>query len=83
MSDAKQQSFEAAIEQLQGTVKKLESGDLSLEDSLAAFEEGVRLSRFCQEQLSVADKRVEILMKTASGEAAELQPFSGNASQKS
>ena len=83
MSDAKQQSFEAAIEQLQGTVKKLESGDLSLEDSLAAFEEGVKLSRFCQEQLSVADKRVEILMKTASSESAELQPFSGNASQKS
>ena len=83
MSDAKQQTFETAIEHLQGTVKKLESGDLSLEDSLAAFEEGVKLSRFCQEQLTVADQRVELLMKTPAGEPAELQPFPGTASQKS
>ena len=76
MSNANQQiSFEAAIEQLQSTVKKLESGDLSLDDSLKTFEEGIRLSRLCQEQLQTAEKRVEILMKASSGDAPELQPF--------
>ena len=76
MSDAKQQgTFESAMEQLQGLVKRLESGELSLDDSLKTFEEGVRLTRFCQEQLSQAEKRVEILMKGSSSEGAELKPF--------
>lgn len=57
-------TFESALEQLQQTVKKLESGELSLDQSLAQFEDGVRLSRLCQEQLSAAEQRVEILMKS-------------------
>ena len=72
-------AFEAALEQLQSTVKKLESGELTLEQSLQQFEEGVRLTRICQEQLGAAEKRVEILMKVGTNEAgdpkAELQPF--------
>jgi exodeoxyribonuclease VII small subunit len=72
-------AFEAALEQLQNTVKKLESGELTLEQSLQQFEEGVRLTRICQEQLSAAEKRVEILMKVGTSESgepkAELQPF--------
>ena len=67
-------SFEAALEQLQNTVKRLESGELSLEQSLGQFEEGVRLSRLCQEQLSAAERRVEILMNSK----PELQPFPTN-----
>jgi exodeoxyribonuclease VII small subunit len=75
--------FEAAMEQLQATVKRLEGGELSLEDSLKGFEEGVRLTRLCQQHLSSAEQRVELLMK-ASGDAkdghVETQPFNGNKS---
>lgn len=67
-------TFESALEQLQASVKKLESGELNLEQSLKAFEEGVRLSRVCQEQLSAAEQRVEILMQTTDGRV-ETQPF--------
>lgn len=68
-------SFEAALEQLQTTVKRMESGELSLEVSLKCFEEGVRLTRLCQEQLSAAEKRVELLMKANADGSVELQPF--------
>lgn len=79
-------AFEAALEQLQQTVKKLESGELSLEQSLQCFEDGVRLSRICQEHLSVAEQRVEILMKSGqAGAGAEgqvdLQPFQSPSSR--
>jgi exodeoxyribonuclease VII small subunit len=49
-------SFEVAIEKLQATVKKLESGELTLEQSLQQFEEGVKLTRACQAELSTAEK---------------------------
>ena len=69
-------SFEAALEQLQQTVKRMESGELSLEQALQFFETGVRLTRICQERLSAAEQRVEILMKgTESSASPELQPF--------
>ena len=68
--------FETALEQLQGTVKRLESGELSLENSLKHFEDGIRLSRLCQERLSVAEQRVEILMKTGAEGLVETAPFS-------
>ena len=68
-------SFETALEQLQTTVKRLESGELNLEQSLKSFEEGVRLTRTCQEQLSAAEKRVELLMKANTDGSVELQPF--------
>lgn len=67
-------SFEVALEQLQATVKKLESGELSLEEALKSFEEGVRLTRVCQEQLATAEQRVELLMQ-ASGDQVQVQPF--------
>lgn len=76
--DPMQENFEVAFEKLQGTVKKMESGELSLEDSLRQFEEGVRLTRICQEHLAVAEQRVDILMKSASGQnegSPELQSF--------
>ena len=70
-------SFESALEQLQQAVKRLESGELSLEQSLQQFEEGVRLTRVCQEQLSSAEQRVELLMKgTSETSVPEMQPFS-------
>lgn len=71
-------SFETAFEQLQAAVKKLESGELSLEQSLRQFEEGVKLTRICQEHLSAAEQRVEILMKSGNDGSINLQPFSGS-----
>lgn len=76
MTDATNPTFESALEQLQQTVKRLESGELSLEDSLKHFEEGVRLTRSCQERLGAAEKRVELLMKANADGSVDLQPFS-------
>jgi exodeoxyribonuclease VII small subunit len=53
--------FESAIAELETIVKTLEDGDLALEKSLALFERGVELSRFCHGQLAAAERRVEIL----------------------
>lgn len=63
MENQTQPTFEVAYEKLQQSVKKLESGELSLEDSLRAFEEGVQLSRLCQEHLTAAEQKVELLVK--------------------
>ena len=56
-------AFEQAIERLEGIVERLEDGDLDLEASLAAFEEGVALSKRCAGQLDAAERRIEILVK--------------------
>jgi exodeoxyribonuclease VII small subunit len=53
--------FESAIGELEKIVKQLEDGDLSLDKSLALFERGVELSRYCHDQLSAAQQRIEIL----------------------
>ena len=53
--------FEAALTELDGIVKKLEDGDVPLEQSLQLFERGVQLSRFCHARLEEAEKRIEIL----------------------
>ena len=53
--------FEAALTELDSIVKKLEDGDIPLEQSLQLFERGVQLSRFCHARLEEAEKRIEIL----------------------
>jgi exodeoxyribonuclease VII small subunit len=53
--------FESAIAELEKIVKQLEEGDLALEKSLALFERGVELSRYCHEQLGAAQRRIEVL----------------------
>ncbi|MGE3344009.1 MAG: exodeoxyribonuclease VII small subunit [Vicinamibacterales bacterium] len=53
--------FESAIAELEKIVKQLEDGDLPLDTSLALFERGVELSRYCHDQLGAAQKRIEIL----------------------
>ena len=55
------ESFESAMEQLETLVSRMESGDLSLEESLKAFEQGVHLTRFCQDQLQKAELKVQEL----------------------
>ena len=77
-----QPPFESAIEQLQGIVKKLESGELSLEDSLRQFEDGVKLTRICQEYLSSAEQRVEQLIKISAEGQPVTQSFSAQRSSQ-
>jgi exodeoxyribonuclease VII small subunit len=55
-------SFEGALNQLEETVARLESGELPLEEALEVFEAGVRLSRYCSQTLEAAEKRIEILV---------------------
>ncbi len=61
-------SFEKALEDLEKIVEKLEKGGLSLSESLALFEKGVKLARFLREELEKAEKKVEILLKDEKGE---------------
>jgi exodeoxyribonuclease VII small subunit len=67
--------FDAILVRLREVVQRLESGELSLEQSLAVYEEGVALARRGQQMLATAEKRVEILV-SASG-AIETAPFPG------
>lgn len=60
---AKTIDFESALAELEALVSKMEAGDLSLEDSLKAFEQGVKLTRECQTQLSRAEQRVKKLVE--------------------
>ncbi|NQT23204.1 MAG: exodeoxyribonuclease VII small subunit [Candidatus Omnitrophica bacterium] len=73
--------FEEAIKKLEGIVEKLENGDLPLEDSLAKYEEGIKLSRICQKKLVVAKKKVEILVKGKDGKL-KLESFEDEESPK-
>jgi exodeoxyribonuclease VII small subunit len=67
-------SFETGLQQLEGIVKEMESGDLPLERALELFEKGMKLSETCRKQLEEAETRVEILIKRAGQVTAE--PFS-------
>jgi len=66
--------FEDALNKLEKIVSKLEEGDIPLEESLKLFEEGIRLSRFCNQKLDEAEKKVEILLKGKDG-LLKPQPF--------
>ena len=65
--------FEQALAALEALVEKMEDGDLSLEESLSAFEQGVRLTQECQRELGEAQQRVQVLMQQDG--AARLVPF--------
>lgn len=60
--------FEEALTRLEELVERLESGDLDLEASIAAFEEGIKLSLFCQQQLKKAEGRMQRLTQGLNGE---------------
>jgi len=74
MSSAKPKTFEASLEELERIVRQLEEGELTLEKSLELFEQGVKLSRECQERLNQAERRIEILMRDNQGRAT-VRPF--------
>ena len=63
--------FESAMRDLEELVERLEQGDLPLEESLAAFERGVLLTRACQTALKEAEQKVEILLRKAGEPAVE------------
>jgi exodeoxyribonuclease VII small subunit len=63
MPKARKIDFEASLSQLEQLVDQMEEGDLSLEESLNAFEAGVKLTRECQQALQEAEQKVEVLMR--------------------
>jgi len=67
-------SFEDSLKKLETIVDKLEKGDLSLEDSLKLFEEGVGLSAVCKKELEEAEGKVEMLIKQRDG-SLKTEPF--------
>jgi exodeoxyribonuclease VII small subunit len=70
----KKPDFERSLARLEEVVRKLESPQLSLDDAMKLFEEGVELTRECQKQLEEAEGRVEILLKKADGKLVA-EPF--------
>jgi exodeoxyribonuclease VII small subunit len=79
---AKKPDFEVSLARLETIVGKLESANLSLEDAMKLFEEGVQLSRDCQKYLEQAEGKVEILLKKAGTEMAA-EPFNPEAEEES
>ncbi len=67
MPEEKQIEFETALKKLENIVDKLENGDLSLEEALKQYEEGVRMADVCTKKLTEAEKKVEVLMKMNPG----------------
>lgn len=65
--EVKEVPFEQALKKLELIVEHLENGELSLEDALKQYEEGVRMADLCTKRLTEAEKRVEVLMKLDSG----------------
>jgi len=65
--------FEEALGRLEDIVKKMEAGDMTLEESLKAFEEGIKLARLCSRRLDEAERRVEVLLKQE--EELVVKPF--------
>lgn len=69
-----EKKFEKAMERLEEIVQNLEGGDLPLEDALKAFEEGMRLAKFCSLKLEEAEKKVTLLIEESGGSHAQV-PF--------
>lgn len=70
-------NFEEAMLELEGIVKKLEAGSLSLGESLEAFEKAVGLVKLCNEKLQSAEQKVRILNESADGSVTDA-PFDGD-----
>jgi exodeoxyribonuclease VII small subunit len=73
--ELKVKDFESALKSLEDIVVQLEAGDLTLDRALELFEEGIKVSRFCSSKLEEAERKVEVLIKSASGEMKGM-PFS-------
>jgi exodeoxyribonuclease VII small subunit len=71
MSSGKKFNLEKSLSDLESLVEELESGDLPLEKAMKKFEEGIKLTRGCQNALKEAEQKVEILLKSAGSEDLE------------
>ena len=71
--DEKPVEFEAALEELESLVTRMEEGELPLEEALKQFERGIRLTRDCQKALREAEQKVDLLMEQAGD--ADVAPF--------
>lgn len=65
--EKKEMKFDEALARLEEIVSQLESGKMSLEDSIAAFEEGMKLNKFCSDKLGETKKKIEVLVKDSNG----------------
>ncbi len=74
MAAKEKKKFEDAVEELERVVEQLESGELSLEDSLTAFENGVRLVKLCNQKLTEVERKIELLVKDKDGKL-QLKPL--------
>jgi exodeoxyribonuclease VII small subunit len=70
----KSNEFEKAFQQLETIVKRLESEEMPLDESLQLFEEGIRLSRFCNQKLEEVEKKIELILSDAKGQP-RVEPF--------
>ena len=67
MASKENKTFESALEDLEQVVEQLETGELSLEAALAAFEKGVGLTKYCYQKLDEVEKKIEVLTKDKDG----------------
>jgi exodeoxyribonuclease VII small subunit len=74
MAAKKSFPFESTLEKLEAIVEQMESGDLTLEESLRAFEEGIQLTRACQQALTEAQQQINVLIEKNGTLAAEPMP---------
>lgn len=74
------QTFENAMKRLEAIVQEIERGDLTLDEALKKFQEGVKLSKFCSNKLDETEKKVSILLKDEGGNVRE-RPFSPESSE--
>ena len=74
MAERAPNEFEQSFQQLESIVRRLESEELPLDESLQLFEEGIRLSRFCHQRLAEVEKKIELILADAKGEP-RVEPF--------
>ena len=70
----KSNEFEKSFQQLEAIVKRLEAEELPLDEALQLFEEGIRLSRFCNQKLEEVEKKIELILADAKGQP-RVEPF--------
>jgi exodeoxyribonuclease VII small subunit len=79
--ELKVKDFETALKSLEEIVGRLEAGDLTLDRALELFEEGIKVSHFCSSKLEEAERKVDVLIKSADGAMKEM-PFAEAAEDK-
>ncbi len=73
--EKEKQSFEEALAELEGLVEKMESGEMGLEEMVAAFEKGQSLVKSCTDRLNEVERRIEVIKKNADGSASTTEPL--------